>query len=157
MVSCVVVVLAMYTFYIIYHLLSTYFFHLQGYSYFIICSYVYLYVPYNNCLLQGYYKLETAMDLWSFLPCFDLLQNCKHIVATLKQLIMLSLYGFYIWDIDNIRIWISETSGSELRGQEEAACVHVFRPMRPLQWVIYIEDRSKFLKCCSSTTIMAIA
>ena len=26
-----------------------------------------------------------------------------------------------------------KTSGGELRGQEEAACTHVFRPMRPLQ------------------------
>ena len=26
-----------------------------------------------------------------------------------------------------------KTSGSESRGQEEAACIRVFRPMRPLQ------------------------
>ena len=29
-------------------------------------------------------------------------------------------------------------SGSESRGQEEAACAHVIRPMPPLQWVHYV-------------------
>ena len=29
-----------------------------------------------------------------------------------------------------------KTSGSESRGQEEAACMHAIRPMRPLQQVI---------------------
>ena len=40
-------------------------------------------------------------------------------------------------------------SGSESRGQEEAAYMQVIRPMRPLQWVIYMHGSSKFLKCCS--------
>ena len=34
-------------------------------------------------------------------------------------------------------------SGSESQGQE-AACVSVLTPMQPLQWVIYIDGRSKF-------------
>ena len=50
-----------------------------------------------------------------------------------------------------------KTSSSESRGQEEAACIRVIRPMRPLQWVIYTDGRSKFLKCCSSAAITAIA
>ena len=36
-----------------------------------------------------------------------------------------------------------KTSGSESRGQEEAACMRVFRPTRPLQWVIYMDGSSK--------------
>ena len=48
-------------------------------------------------------------------------------------------------------------SGSESQGHEEAACMHVFRPTRPLLWVIYMDDQSKFLKCCCSATITAIA
>ena len=50
-----------------------------------------------------------------------------------------------------------KTSGSELQGQEEAAWVHIFRPMQPLQWVIYMDGSSKFLKWCSSAAIIAIA
>ena len=34
-------------------------------------------------------------------------------------------------------------SGSESWGQE-TACTCVFRPMQPQQWVIYMDDRSKF-------------
>ena len=48
-------------------------------------------------------------------------------------------------------------SGSESQGQEEAACMHIVRPTRPLQRVIYTDDRSKILKCCCSATITAIA
>ena len=47
-------------------------------------------------------------------------------------------------------------SGSESQGQEEAACIHVIKPMRPLQWVIYMDGSSKFLKCCSSADVTAI-
>ena len=47
-------------------------------------------------------------------------------------------------------------SGSESRGQEEAACMHVIRPMRPLQQVIYTDGSSKFLKCCGLAAITAI-
>ena len=50
-----------------------------------------------------------------------------------------------------------KTSGSESRGQEEAASTRVFRPMRPLQGVIYTDGRPKFLKCCSSAAITPIA
>ena len=50
-----------------------------------------------------------------------------------------------------------KTSSSESRGQEEAESMRVFRPMRPLQLDIYTDGRSKFLKCCSSAAITAIA
>ena len=53
--------------------------------------------------------------------------------------------------------YVIKMSDSESRGQEEAASTHVFRPMRPLQCVIYMDGRSKFLKCCSSAAITAIA
>ena len=45
-----------------------------------------------------------------------------------------------------------KTHGSESRGQEEAACMRVFWPTRPLQWVIYTDGSSKILKCCNSAT-----
>ena len=48
-------------------------------------------------------------------------------------------------------------SGSESQGQEEAACMRVVRPMRPLQRVIYTDGSSKFLKCCGLAAITAIA
>ena len=48
-------------------------------------------------------------------------------------------------------------SGSESRGQEEAACMRIIRPMRPPQRVIYTDDSSKFLKCCGLAAITAIA
>ena len=57
----------------------------------------------------------------------------------------------------NILLLLIMTSGSESLGQEEAACTHVFRSTRPPRWVIYTDDRSKFLKCYSSATITAIA
>ena len=50
-----------------------------------------------------------------------------------------------------------KTSGSESRGQEEAACMCIIRPMRPLQQVIYTDGSSKFLKCCGLAAITAIA
>ena len=40
-------------------------------------------------------------------------------------------------------------SGSESRGQEEAACMRVFRPTRPLQRVIYKDGNCKIIKCCN--------
>ena len=46
-------------------------------------------------------------------------------------------------------------SSSESRGQE-AAYKHVFRPMRPLQRVIYMDGNSKILKCCNSAAIADI-
>ena len=57
--------------------------------------------------------------------------------------------------------YVIKTNGSESRGQE-AACARVFMPTRPLQlaiynFIIYMHDRSKYLKCCSSATITAIA
>ena len=48
-------------------------------------------------------------------------------------------------------------SGSELQGQEEAACTCVFRSMQPLQQIIYTDGSSKFLKCCNIAAITAIA
>ena len=53
-------------------------------------------------------------------------------------------------------MWI-KTSGSESQGQEEAACMRVIRPTRPLQQVIYTDDSSKFLKYCGLAAITAIA
>ena len=50
---------------------------------------------------------------------------------------------------------MSKTTGSELRGQEEAACTHI-SGLRDHYKVIYMDGRSKFLKCCSSATITAI-
>ena len=50
-----------------------------------------------------------------------------------------------------------KTSSSEQRGQEEVASTCVFRPMRPLQCVIYTDGWSKFLKCCSSAAVTATA
>ena len=47
-------------------------------------------------------------------------------------------------------------SNSESQGQEEVACMRVFRPTWPLQWVNYTNDQSKFLKFCSSAAITAI-
>ena len=55
------------------------------------------------------------------------------------------------WLADNIK-----THGSESRGQEEAACPRIFRSMRPLQWVIYIDGSSKYLKCCNSASIAVL-
>ena len=49
-----------------------------------------------------------------------------------------------------------KTHGSESRGQEEAACMRVFWPTRPLQWVIYTDGSSKILKCCNSATIAVL-
>ena len=46
-----------------------------------------------------------------------------------------------------------KTHGSELQGQEEAACTHVFWPTQPLQWVIYTDGWSKIWKQSNSTTI----
>ena len=40
----------------------------------------------------------------------------------------------------NLRI---KTSGSELQGQEEVACVRVFRPIRPLQVVVNTNGNTK--------------
>ena len=51
--------------------------------------------------------------------------------------IYMCMYMYYI-----------KMSGSESWGKE-AACTHVFRPMLPLQWVIYMGGSSKFLKFCS--------
>ena len=48
-------------------------------------------------------------------------------------------------------------SGGELRGQEEVACACMFRLTQTLQWVINIDDCSKFTKCCTSATITVIA
>ena len=62
------------------------------------------------------------------------------------------IYEVYIHDVRSIKM-----SSSESQGQEEAACTCVFRPKRPLQWVIYTDDQSKFLKCCSSAAVTAIA
>ena len=55
--------------------------------------------------------------------------------------------------------WNIKTSSSESWGQEEAASTHIciFRPMQPLQRVIYTDGWSKFLKCYSSATNTAIA
>ena len=50
-----------------------------------------------------------------------------------------------------------KTSGSESRSQEEAACMSIIRPMRPLQQVIYTDGSSKFLKCCGLAAITVIA
>ena len=41
--------------------------------------------------------------------------------------------------------YIIKMRGSESWGQQEAACVHILRAMRPLQWVIYTDGRSNFL------------
>ena len=60
------------------------------------------------------------------------------------------------WEVSS-HTTVIKTSGSESRGQEEAACIRILRPMRPLQWVICTDGRSKFLKCCSSAAITAIA
>ena len=49
-----------------------------------------------------------------------------------------------------------KTNGGESRGQE-AAHARIFRPTRPLQWVIYMDGSSKILKCCISAAIAAIA
>ena len=67
---------------------------------------------------------------------------------------------FIVSSIDiqrNMDMMHIKTSGSESWGQEKAACIRIFRPMWPLQWVIYTDGRSKFLKCCSSAAITAIA
>ena len=48
-------------------------------------------------------------------------------------------------------------SGSESRGQEEAACMRIIRPTRLLQRVIYTDGSSKFLTCCGLAAITAIA
>ena len=55
----------------------------------------------------------------------------------------------YLCRVRKVTLYIKviiKMSGSELRGQE-AAYMRVFRPMWQLQWVIYMDDRSKFLKC----------
>ena len=50
----------------------------------------------------------------------------------------------------------TKASGSESWGQGKAACMHVFMPMQPLQWVVYADGSSKFLKCYSPAAITAI-
>ena len=47
-------------------------------------------------------------------------------------------------------------SNSESQGQEEAAWTHVFRPTRPLPWVIYTDGSSKTLKYFNLAAIAAI-
>ena len=47
-----------------------------------------------------------------------------------------------------------KTHGSESQGQEEAECMCVFWPTRPLKWVIYTDGSSKIWKCCNSATIV---
>ena len=50
--------------------------------------------------------------------------------------------------------WPIKTHGSESWGQEEATCMHVFKSIWPLQWVIFMDASSKFktlyLSCHSS-------
>ena len=72
----------------------------------------------------------------------------------LKQRLAISFFASH--EISENFQFIIKMSGSESWGQEEAACMHVFRPMQPLQWVIYMYHQSKFLKCCSSAAITAI-
>ena len=60
-----------------------------------------------------------------------------------------NIEGFH-WASHNM---IIKTHGSESRGQEEAACMRVFWPTRPLQWVIYTDGSSKILKRSNSATI----
>ena len=45
--------------------------------------------------------------------------------------------------------WQIKTHGSESWGQEEAAYMHVFWPMWPLQWVIYTDGSSNIWKRCN--------
>ena len=85
-------------------------------------------------------KIRLAMD-FNLLMCYGITS--------------LSILYKLVWGY--IASYIIKTSGSESRGQEEAACIRVFRPMRPLQWVICTDGRSKVLKCCSSAAITAIA
>ena len=47
----------------------------------------------------------------------------QHSIKEVIKYIAIFIEGFFL----------IKTSGSESRGQEEAACVHVFGPMRPLQ------------------------
>ena len=49
-----------------------------------------------------------------------------------------------------------KTSGSEWRGQEEAASTRI-QANATTTVSYYTDGRSKFLKCCSSATITAIA
>ena len=44
---------------------------------------------------------------------------------------------------------IIKMSSGESWSQGEAACMHVFMPMWPLQWIIYMDGNSKTLKCCT--------
>ena len=59
---------------------------------------------------------------------------------------------------NNLELYLNiiKTHGSESRGQEEAACMRVFWPTRPLQWVIYTDGSSKILKCCNSAIIAVL-
>ena len=53
---------------------------------------------------------------------------------------------------------IIKIHGSESQGQEGAACIQVFWPTQPTQWVIYMDGNSKVLKCCkSATTVVLLA
>ena len=47
-------------------------------------------------------------------------------------------------------------SGSESHGQEEAYML-IFRPKWSLLWVIYMDGRSKILKCYNLAAIVAVA
>ena len=42
-----------------------------------------------------------------------------------------------------------KTHSGESWGQEEAACMHIFKPTWPLQWVIYTDGSSKIRKHCT--------
>ena len=53
-------------------------------------------------------------------------------------------------------VHIIKTSGSELRGQEEAACArHQAYATATVSY--YTDESSNFFKCCSSATVTAIA
>ena len=64
------------------------------------------------------------------------------VISVLSSLVCICCNSQLVW------LCLIEMSITESRSWEEAACMHVFRPMQPLRWVIYPDSRSKFLKCC---------
>ena len=109
--------------------------HLVGTPCWKMCIIVYALDLYHMYVYELYYskKLTSSCIIWYSNP---------------------SYYGDWLGKCTRLLI---KKSGSESCGQEEAACGHIFSPMWQSQWVTYTDGSSKFLKCCSPTTITAFA
>ena len=103
----------------------------------------------------------SSFNYWCFclLSCF-FMHNCSAFLFCLLLYLFDCILIFPIfWHHYNRAFTlfaIIKMSSSESWGQNYAACMHVFRPTQPLQWVIYMDNSSKLLKCCNITALAAI-